>query len=37
MNLNFNDVLCKMDDDNLLYIINKENGLVSKYEYIKLD
>ena len=37
MNLNFKDILCKMDDDNLLYIINKENGIVSKYEYIKLD
>ena len=37
MNLDFNNILCKMDEDNLLYIINKENGLVSKYEYIKLD
>ncbi len=37
MNLNFTDILCKMDNDNLLYIVNKENGLVSKYEYIKLD
>jgi len=37
MNLNFTNILCKMDDYNLLYIVNKDNGYVSKYEYIKLD
>lgn len=37
MNLKFSNIICKMSDDKLLYIINKDNGMISKYEYIKLD
>ena len=37
MNFNFSNILCKMDNDNLLYVVNKDNGIVLKYEYIKLD
>lgn len=37
MNLNFSNIICKMDDDKLLYIVDKTTGMISKYEYIKLD
>ena len=37
INLKFNNIICIMNNNNILYVINKDNGIVSKYEYIKLD
>lgn len=37
INLEYENIYCIMDESKLLYIINKKNGEVDKYEYIKYD